>query len=385
MDRSWLPIALTLLLSRPAGAAEPGYLRLKRAEIIDKHGFEKPMPAMSMLIPADWTFEGEVRFAQKVGNPEDLARLAFRTASRDGRLSIEMFPGWSWTWADDPMMRQAMQNQNAMSAQLGGARTELGPPMSAGDFVTRVAVPRLRPGAKVLGVEPIPELEQPLQSQVKQAQAMAAQAGVQMRLKADHARARIQLPPGKVAAEEWLTAVVVTRATSAPSMNAGTGQMGQSSMYQSSADQLYALRAPPGELTAHEKMFRTVLSTVRVDPTWQARVAQVQANMAAANVQGARDRSRIIAQSAEETRRSIREGYENRQRSEDRNSERWSDAMRGVQNFRNPSTGENVKLSNQYTHAWVNGNGEYVMSDTPGFNPGQVLQGSWTELKPVRH
>jgi hypothetical protein len=383
MDRSWLTIALTLLLAPPAGAAEPGYLRLKRVEIIDRHGFEKPMPAMSMLIPTDWTFDGEVRFAQRVGNPEDLVRLVFRTASRDGRLSIEMFPGWSWAWADDPMMRQAMQNQNAMSAQLGGARTELGPPMSAHDFVTRVAVPRLRPGAKVLGVEPIPELEQPLQAQVKQAQAMAAQSGVQMRLKADHARARIQLPPGKVAAEEWLTAVVVTRATAVPSMNASTGQMVQSTMYQSSADQLFALRAPPGELTSHERMFRTVLSTVRVDPAWQARVSQVQANMTAANVQGAHDRSRIIAKSAEDTRRSIREGYENRQRSEDRNSERWSDAMRGVQNFRNPSTGENVKLSNQYAHAWVNGNSEYVMSDTPGFNPGQVLQGNWTELQPV--
>ncbi|HZJ53534.1 MAG TPA: hypothetical protein VFD38_05295 [Myxococcaceae bacterium] len=375
---------LAFLLPVAGLSAEPGYLRLKRVEIVDRHGFEKPMSAMSMLVPSDWKFDGEVRFAQRVGDPEDLVRLAFRAASRDGRLAIEMFPGWSWAWADDPMMRQAMQNQNAMSAQLGGARTELGPPMSARDFVTRVAVPRLRPGARVLGVEPIPELEQPLQAQVKQMLALAAQAGVQMRLKADHARARIQLAADKAPAEEWLTAVVMTRATAMPSMNPGTGQMVQSAMYQSSADQLFALHTPPGELATHEKLFRTVLSTVRVDPAWQARVSQVQANMTAANVQGARDRSRIIAQSAEDTRRTIREGHENRQRSEDRNSERWSDAMRGVQNFRNPTTGEDVKLSNQYGHAWVNGNGEYVMSDTPGFNPGQALQGNWTELQPIR-
>lgn len=122
---------------------------------------------------------------------------------------------------------------------------------------------------------------------------------------------------------------------------------------------------------------------MRVDPTWQARVSQVQANMTAANVQGAHDRSKIIAQSAEDTRRIIREGYQARQKSEDRNSERWSDAMRGVQTFKNPSTGENVTLSNEYAHAWANGSGEYVMSDTPGFNPAQVLRGSWTELQPV--
>src|SRR5262249_32623654 len=107
-------------------------------------------------------------------------------------------------------------------------------------------------------------------------------------------------------------------------------------------------------------------------------------NMQAANIQGARDRSKIIAQSAEEQRKAIKEGYEGRQKSEARNAERFSDAMRGLQTFRNPSTGEDVKLDNSYAHAWVSGNGEYVLSSSPGFNPGQVLQGSWTELQPVR-
>jgi hypothetical protein len=373
-----------LLLAPLAGhGAEPGYLRLRRVQIIDRQGFEKPIPAMSMLVPTDWSFDGQIRYAQKIGDPSDLVRLAFRAASPDGRLAIEMFPGWSWGWADDPMMRQAMQSQNAMSARMGGAQSEVNPPMSARDFLGRVAVPRLRPGAKVLGIEPIPDLDQPLQAQVKQAQALAAQAGVQMRLKADQARARIQLAQGKAPAEEWLTAVVFVRATAMPSMNPGTGQMGQSAMYQSTADQLFALRAPPGELPAHEKLFRTVLSTVRVDPTWQARVTQVQANMSAANVQSAGDRSKIIAQSGEAQRRAIREGYENRQRSEARNAEHFSDAMRGVQTFHDPRTGEDVKLSNQYAHAWVSGNGEYVMSDASG-NPGQLLQGNWTELQPVR-
>jgi len=367
-------------------AAEPGYLRLKRVEIVDRHGFEKPMRAMSMLVPVDWSFDGQVKYGNVGGgDPADLVRLAFRTASPDGRLAIEMFPGWSWTWADDPMMRQAMQNQSAMTARMGGARMDVGPPMSARDFLIRVAVPRLRPGAKVLGVEPIPDVDPGLQEEVKQAQATAAGAGVQMRLRADDARARIQLPAGKQPGEEWLTAVVFTRATAMPSINRATGQMGQAAMYQCTADSLFGMRAPPGELPANQKLFRTVLSTIRLDPTWQGRVSQVQANIAASNVQSAHDRSKIIAQAGQEQSRIIREGYENRQATLDRTNERFSDAMRGVQNFRNPTTGENVKLSNEYAHAWVSGNGEYVMSDSSSFKPGQVLQGSWTELQPVRH
>lgn len=380
----WMAAAALALLPPLPGLADPSYLRLKRAEVVDQHGFEKPLPAMSVLIPVDWTFQGEVKLAQRIGDPADLVKLVFRTTSPDGRLAIELLPSWNWSWVDDPMMRQAIQNQSAMAAQLGRAPTQMMPPMTARDFLSKVAVPKLRPGAKLLGIEPIPDLDPALQSQVKQAQALASQAGLQTRLRADEARARIQLPAGKAPAEEWITAVVITHATAMPTLTPGSGQMRQSATYQSSAESIYALRAPPGELPTHEKLFRTVISTVRVDPAWQARVTQVQASMSASNVQSAQDRSKIIAQSAEAQRRSIQGAYEAHQKAEDKSAERFSDAMRGLQTYRNPVTGEDVKLSNQYGHAWASGNGEYVMSDTPGFKPGDVLQGHWTELQPVK-
>lgn len=380
----WMAAAALALLPPLPGLADPSYLRLKRAEVVDQHGFEKPLPAMSVLIPVDWTFQGEVKLAQRIGDPADLVKLVFRTTSPDGRLAIELLPSWNWSWVDDPMMRQAIQNQSAMAAQLGRAPTQMMPPMTARDFLSKVAVPKLRPGAKLLGIEPIPDLDPALQSQVKQAQALASQAGLQTRLRADEARARIQLAAGKAPAEEWITAVVITHATAMPTLTPGSGQMRQSATYQSSAESIYALRAPPGELPAHEKLFRTVISTVRVDPAWQARVTQVQASMSASNVQSAQDRSKIIAQSAEAQRRSIQGAYEAHQKAEDKSAERFSDAMRGLQTYRNPVTGEDVKLSNQYGHAWASGNGEYVMSDTPGFKPGDVLQGHWTELQPVK-
>jgi len=380
----WMAAAALALLPPLPGLADPSYLRLKRAEVVDQHGFEKPLPAMSVLIPVDWTFQGEVKLAQRIGDPADLVKLVFRTTSPDGRLAIELLPSWNWSWVDDPMMRQAIQNQSAMAAQLGRAPTQMMPPMTARDFLSKVAVPKLRPGAKLLGIEPIPDLDPALQSQVKQAQALASQAGLQTRLRADEARARIQLPAGKAPAEEWITAVVITHATAMPTLTPGSGQMRQSATYQSSAESIYALRAPPGELPTHEKLFRTVISTVRVNPAWQARVTQVQASMSASNVQSAQDRSKIIAQSAEAQRRSIQGAYEAHQKAEDKSAERFSDAMRGLQTYRNPVTGEDVKLSNQYGHAWASGNGEYVMSDTPGFKPGDVLQGHWTELQPVK-
>jgi hypothetical protein len=41
--------------------------------------------------------------------------------------------------------------------------------------------------------------------------------------------------------------------------------------------------------------------------------------------------------------------------------------IRGVQTFRDPSSGATFELSNQYDHAWLNGSNEYVMSDDPNF------------------
>jgi hypothetical protein len=386
LRKLWTGALLTMLWAAAVDAApEPArYLRLKRVQVIDKHGFEKPMPALSVLVPSDWTFDGEVRFAQQPGgSPADMVKIVFRAASPDGRTGVELFPEYSWTWADDPTMRQAIQNSNAMSAQLGGARTELMAPLSAREFLTRIAVPKLRPGARVVATEPIPEVEGPLKQQLQQAQGQAAQAGMQLRIKADHARARLQSTAGGQATEEWLTAIVYSSATPAPSMNPMTGQMAQTWTYQCAARSLYGLRAPAGSLDANEKLYRAVLSTVRIDPDWQRRVSQVQLNIQATQLKGARDRSRIASQASEDMRKTIREGYESRQRSHDRTSAEFSDALRGVQNYRNPATGEMVQLDNQYGHAWASGNGEYVLSDSPGFNPNSVLRGNWTELQPA--
>jgi hypothetical protein len=58
--------------------------------------------------------------------------------------------------------------------------------------------------------------------------------------------------------------------------------------------------------------------------------------------------------------------------------------IRGVQTFRDPATGGTFELSNQYDHAWLNGANEYVMSDSPNFNPNGKLNGNWNQLEVVR-
>jgi len=112
-------------------------------------------------------------------------------------------------------------------------------------------------------------------------------------------------------------------------------------------------------------------------------VTQVRTNIQAAQVKGAADRSRILSKSADDVRKIQNEMYQGRQDSQDRISQQWSQTIRGVETFKNPGTGETVELSNLYGNAWSNGKGEYLLTDSPSFNPNTVLKENWTELTPV--
>ena len=147
---------------------------------------------------------------------------------------------------------------------------------------------------------------------------------------------------------------------------------------------IFGLRAPQGELNAKEKFFNMVLSTVRVDPQWQARVNQVLGNISAAETKGAADRSRIIAQNGRDISNIINQTYENTSKSHDRAMEGWSQYMRGVETYRNPSTGDTVDLDNKYGNAWAGPNGQYILSDQSGFDPNTLNLGSWTRMEQVR-
>jgi hypothetical protein len=46
--------------------------------------------------------------------------------------------------------------------------------------------------------------------------------------------------------------------------------------------------------------------------------------------------------------------------------------------------GRRVELPSGYRHAWVNGRGEYLMSNDPNFTPGRQFRGTWQRLDPAR-
>jgi hypothetical protein len=355
--------------------------RMKKVALVDQHGFEKPLPAISMLIPSDWKFESNVAYPK--GRPcGDMVKFSFRATSPDGKVAMELFPAYIWQWADDPQSRQMMQAGNQQGQRFGKAGCDLMQPMHAADFVSKMMAPKVRPGARVLNVEPVPGANELLQKQIQQEMAMNQQYGVKMRVSADSARAKVAYEKDGVAVEEWLSAVVKVHARPMP-VYAG-GQMRQSVSYNAEARLLFSMRAPAGQLEANDKLFQLIVSTMSIEPDWQGRIAQIQGNIAAIERKGAADRQKIVAQTQQDVNRIHNEGVAHQQAVQEQSHQQFSQYLRGVETYRDPNSGERVELSNQYGHAWSNGAGEYVLSESPGFDPNAHLNGNWTRMQQVK-
>lgn len=349
---------------------------MKIAQVMDEHGFERPLPAASMLIPVDWQSHGDTVW--NIRDRCNTVQISLQASGPDGR-AYEVFPTYTWVWADDPafLRQSAMQSQ-----QLGTHACDVQPPVSAPDYIKQ-NLPRVRPGLSIAAMEPVPDLLSKLQDQARQNEQAAAQFGLREQIRPDLIRARLKYNLNGQPVEEWVYTAVVVTATLGPSYNPRTMQMTQAYSYNCTAN-MVAVRAPQGKLDSSEKFFTLLSSTYHLDPQWQQRIAANAQAIQQIELKGARDRANIIAKNGEDIRRMQQQGFENRQRAQDQQFKQFDQVIRGVETYRNPGTGETVELDNTYSHAWVSGSGVYLLSDQAGFNPNSVSRENWTPLEHVQ-
>lgn len=99
-DRSWLQPEQAGRTAEASGAPDAlpeGVLHIKPVQVIDKHGFEKPIPAASTLIPADWSFDSSVKYPNSPCAREP--KLIFDATSPDGNVTVSMLPGFTVGWS----------------------------------------------------------------------------------------------------------------------------------------------------------------------------------------------------------------------------------------------------------------------------------------------
>ncbi|MDR3674030.1 MAG: cysteine rich repeat-containing protein [Acidobacteriota bacterium] len=360
-------------LTAAAGPAER-YFLMKQAKIIDQ-GMGHGKPAYDLMIPTTWEFKGWVSAGVADGGCfADWFSVVGDAKSPDNSIEFQMLPQYTWQYMDDPAGQHQMQMQNQRDAHSGMKPCPVRAPIRAADFLRQDLIAKYRKGKTVVSVDPFPELDQIVRYRL--GLPPTAAGGSASGIRTDAARARLAYDDDKgQPVEEWITAAIVVR--SVP-----TG--GHGAAYDWHAVMAMFYRAPKGKLDANDRLFKLMASTIRPEPEWQKMSSGVIATLYQTKQQELAKQSQMFWEFQQHVAQTINGVVANSEAGANHAAYGQSQILRGVQTFRDPSSGATFELSNQYDHAWLNGSNQYVMSDDPSFNPNGNLSGNWTALQAVR-
>ncbi len=355
-----------------------GVMRMRLVKIMDAQGWGAPVEVARLLVPSDWQVEGGVTWAQGMTRcPQNIIQVRWRARSPNGLTGFEILPQYSWVWSDDQMSQQTMQ-QSAASNMACDANPLVNPP----DFLSRMVLPRVRQGARVVAAEPLQGLAQAEQQKMAGTYGPMVQQGLLRGYRAEAGRVRAQYQLGNQPVEEWMSATIATiaapSASTAALMNGGVAMTANN--FQVMAYNVIGTWAPRGQLDQNAKLFATMLASLRASPQYAAAVGAWLRNVGRIQQQGAMDRQRIWREAQDYISNSIQQTYRENQVVQDRMAEQFGQTIRGVETYIDPRSNEKVELVGGYTAAWSNGKGEYILSDSPNFNPATEFQEDWREM-----
>lgn len=350
--------ALALALAAGAQAAP---LRVQPVDFVDAQGFERPMKAAGMMVPAGWRHEAAVQWRRTHSNCTRLNDLRLRATSPDGSESLELLPGEMWQASNFGMPDPACRRATFDNAQA----------------YLQAWVQQNRPGARWLEWKPRADY---VQAPVD----MPIGPGSSFRRWADGGRAIIEWTDrGQVVREMVATGV----SFAASQMPSAMGPQPIQSLH-GEARGVLVWRAPAGRLDPRH--FDAVWATLRSDPAWSARVAQgmnamardnaathaaitnIQAETGRQTIAEMSRRGEMLANNRAEMAAMQQQGYDNRMASQDRMQTQNVRVIRGVEPWRDAG-GRVVELPSHYPHAWRLRDGSYVLTDDANFKPGRDL------------
>ncbi len=345
------------------------YTVWQRTRIKDQNGFAQPVEAYSILLPKGWRTEGGVAWVVNVTCPADAVQNRLTSVSPDGAYRLEVFPQRNWQWYDDPMLLQSAM----ASAQSGAGGCPLARPFNAGEYLEQIFLPTDLRGASLVGHRPDEEMAGVMLQQAQRNNALFQASGVNLQTRPSAEIGRLRWPDGRIGIV--LCAVEQTVGFMPNLVNGGTY-----ASYQCRATVKMMLAAPAGQETEAERILGTIVASTRINPEWQAAVQRVYNNIASVERRETAKRAAIWRQTQNEISEIHQRTWENTQASRDRVFEEWGRALRGVDNWKDPA-GESIELSAGYNEAWSKGDGTYILSNDPLFDPNVAFQENWNRLE----
>ncbi|MBN8729236.1 MAG: hypothetical protein J0L64_01755 [Acidobacteria bacterium] len=354
-----------------SAATSGEYIIMNRVRFLDQQGFDQPVEAFSMLFPKDWRTEGGIVWGNVGGCRGEFTRSQVKATSPDGKFQFEAPLSRAFQWADDPMMRQSLQ----AGAQAGGC--QLNQPFNAQQFIEGYARQDLRAEASNVRLdENRMQLARVLD---QQANSISRQSGGQSSQETTMALGDLRWPDGS---EGIMVATVTNMILRSPNYMGG----GATTMSSTSATP-FLMRCPAGRRAECSQWMNLFMTSHRVNPIWReakdrflTQLGQIEhaGRMERIRLMGEQSRAYARAQSDASDQR-MRD-WENRQASQDASQKRFIQTIREVETWRDASGA--VELSSGYANAWSRGDGSYLLTNKPGFDPNSAFREQrWTQMR----
>lgn len=325
------------------------------------------MEAFRLLIPKGWKAEGSVQWSE---NPALPVQSRFRFRNPAGREELSFFPTRARFWTDN---RLFLTTNPPGTLRFG---TMVARPVSLRDAFTRIIIPEERKGVTNLTIVKetnLPELASLAKGQPVRGVDAAASGG----------KMRIAYRDGGRNMEEEIFASLAQFVTHLPATGMGGGYF----INYWYLDTIFSCRSEMGTLDSKAGLFKTMITSVRVNPLWFAKVTNVKEMLAQQAIRGIKSVGKIgetVAKAGSQMREEQQRDWERRQEAQDRISRNFSDHIRGVDRFNDPRAGREVELPSGYGTAWANGLGDYVVTESPSYNPNINSNQHWEQLTPVK-
>lgn len=352
----------TLPSSSPEPVEGVDYALVQRARVVDHSGFGSPVEALSFLIPSGYRLESSVTW----GDPTcfaDLVAVRVSVHSGDGAVQIHQHPRQMWEHMDDPGVQQLVAAAGGVG--MGGCPFRQG--TDAARRLREVVVPTNFPGATIVKIEREADTERALTSQFQN-----MNPDPQVRVAVEVAGAELTLPDGSTGFA--MTILMNQRSPSVSPFGAIATHTVQGTVVEITG------AAPADRAEELERTLGLYLSSQRMNPAWDQAVQRVVAKISADNRAVMMERSRINFETSQAISDMNMRSWERRTESQDRGIEQFSQAIRGVETWREPDGGQ-IELPLGYEHAWRGADGSYVLSRDPLFDPNRALDQRWDPMQ----
>ena len=394
---SALLVLCSLLACSPA-PADGDATRLSRHEIRDPG--MNDIVSHTLLVPEGWKVEGSVAWTPGM---KPFVHSQFGVSAGDGR-EIWLLSGVMSSYAEmPPMLVQQLQMQGQPIPQPGTPQADgtiwQPPPRDASDYILRLLLPQGRPNARelrVLEAERLREFEDMLQRELApllEAQRRSEMNAMQMGIRTEQSITvnRVSVgyqEGGRVFREDFIVMLMLGR-TLIPDVTGFQG--GPIVQHLWLGVPVVAARAPADQYVATEPLFVTIAGSMSSTPEWQTRVDALQAEISRiehegrmASIQEFGRRQRQIAEANREISEMQMSSWQERQDSNSRMTRSFSNAMLGVDDYRNPD-GSSISLPSDYSRVYSDSHGNYMMSNDPHFDPNRIDQrGGWEQIQRAR-